>query len=320
MSTPEVQALQAQILSLQQRVQALENVAGQPGEALTPYYLTVTPGGVLSANFTGVFTGNLTLPESNSLSPTPPSAIQWINSSNQITEAIQGSFDSVNHTLNMYSNAPTGTNDYSAINLVSNNGGPSYIQLYVQDGVPTGQIVALRADGSSDFLQRAYGNNNFNDSGLTNTSLANPPHPCTVVTNAIRGQFYGLAFRAVVDKTSNTAGNVYCAPWANSSQFYGPAGFGGSGQIVQAAGGSGTPPTVSMLFGSNPSALAGMSMYGFSGSGDWSAISTGVGGSIFGYLPVAGLGGGGQLTWSLAYACDPGTTYNVVAQTIEVIY
>lgn len=146
--------LQAAIASLVRRVAALEARASG-GETRSPNYLTITPGGLVGANFTGLINAlGLVIPEAPSNPQVNKNSIIWTDATNTVREWIQGSDGLTEHTLELSSQSDA--NDYGrvrCISFVSGGAGSAGVVAEAGDTVSGTLVNVIISNGGSDFVQ-----------------------------------------------------------------------------------------------------------------------------------------------------------------------
>lgn len=188
-----------QLAALQQQVDALQRQINQLSgdESLSPNYLTVTPGGQVGANFTGLINAlGLIIPASTFPTPGAQNSIQWIQQSNGAQVASVGagytgaggaaewiafltdpSFPAYQAQHQMEVNEATGgsTNTIQVttpgnVSFLEVSGTPSYDSITVQAGGVTRTIIDSSA--LSNFAQFTGSSHNcYIDFGVTSVSL-----------------------------------------------------------------------------------------------------------------------------------------------------
>ena len=138
--------------TLEQRVSALEQkVALQGGsEPLSPNYLTVTPAGLVSANFTGIVNAlGLVLPASAVASPPPDSQIQWQRTSDGSLVASVSATDIVNNQniMSLINHGRSGSTlvESTMQAIMDSNGQAATIQVGANTNAYGGPLAAVSA-------------------------------------------------------------------------------------------------------------------------------------------------------------------------------
>lgn len=141
--------LLARIAALESQVAALRAQAGG-GEQLSPNYLTITPSGLVGADFTGhVKAQGVDLPEAaGGLGFAAPSAVDWLDATATLQEFIQGIANGGYHILLTQAGPNLGANA-AAIQLLS-DGASS--QIVIADAGSFNREI-ITSVGASDFLQ-----------------------------------------------------------------------------------------------------------------------------------------------------------------------
>lgn len=345
MSTPEIVALQAQITALQRQVASLQNAQGQPGESLTPNYLSVSPTGLITANFSGVFAGNLIIPESVSPFANPPfqvgGAVEWDEGGTH-REFVQGTRIGTSPTTHILTLGTDADNPASqnrafirtaAVEAGAASAGSSYIALTAEDTVGGGfddEVLIDSQHNSNIFKQLASTIQNNATGSLTNAPYVFPAAngcqiqlPLTLQLPAV----VLVSVRCVIDVL--TSSNAYVALTVSHGGVYDLRGsVAPPGGAIIATGTAGpNPPITSYLIASDIHSQPPITNYGASGSGDYSGIANypftgGVAQMLSGsFIPIfipEGYAAGPTI--ELEYGVDAGGTYNVVKQSMAVIF
>jgi hypothetical protein len=213
-------------LSLEGRVTALEQAIAnlQGSEALNPNYLTVTPQGLVGADFTGVINAQgLVLPAATSITPAPVSEVAWKRASDGGLIA----------TLFAYSIAGASQLDITA-DLASDSvanlelgtqsvDGQSSIELAQSAGTMLAQVTAgakiatlLDNSGNSSFLKLATEADVAVSYGQTseNWNNSSPSSPTFTITHGL-----GRAPTAVLAVSTTGVGIAYTTQAYTSTTF-----------------------------------------------------------------------------------------------------
>lgn len=198
--------------SHERRIRRLEKLAGE-SEALQPNYLSYNPvTGVITANFSGVFTGSLILPEAVNTSPiSPTSAVAWQDAGKVNREYIQGVNEVGVHFL--WLACQPDTNDTAVLFTEAQPAGPAgsaIVEASAQDSTSgVSNVVIINSQGGSSFLFRGRGTNTkpwFVDSGQVTVAVA---------ANAANGSApvtFNAPFTNAPDVTLGLEANVLMGP------------------------------------------------------------------------------------------------------------
>lgn len=313
----------------------------------TPTYITISPTGQVIANFSGVFAGNVVIPESVSPFANPPfqagGAVEWDESGSH-REFIQGTREGVaptTHILTLGTEADARTSqNFAYIRALSNEPGSaaigsSGIYLSAEDSVGGGfdnELLIDSANNSGMFLQSASDVQNNATGSLTNAGAYQypPANGCSIQlpkTLQLPHVIY-VGIRITLDVLSSS--NAYAALTINSGGIYDLAGsVAPPGGVIIATGTAGpNPPITSYLLASDPHIQPPLTNFAVSGGGDFSGIANFpfsggntmmmAGGLIPIFIPLNAAYNSPIL--ALEYQVDAGGTYNVINQALCVIY